>query len=142
MIKFKLKSDPSSTSLIDLKQIDFLETWLEILKNLFNPFAENFFMGFSKSRFNSINSYIQRSRPNEHEHARPHDDKSIMVFRVALNSYNDYESGGIRFIRYNCSVNKLRKGWALVFPSVITHYFENMAVSEGVSYSLLSYIDS
>ena len=126
-----------------MKQINFLESWLEIVQTFFNPLAEKFYMGFSKSKFNSFKSFVQRSRLNEHDNVKPHDDKSLLVLNVALNSPNvDYAGGGIRFIRYNCSVNSLRKGWTLVFPSVITHFFENMDVSQGVSYSLISHIDT
>ena len=100
-------------------------------------------MGYNKSKFTSIKSYIQRLRPNEHDRVQPHDDRSAVVFSVALNEpHIDYENGGIRFIRYNCTASNLRKGWALVFPSVITHYYENVDVSQGVRYTLISHIDA
>ncbi len=142
-LSLQTKTDPSSPSVIDLSQINFLQPWLEILRTYFNPFADTFFMGYNKSKFTSIKSYLLRVRPNEHDRVQPHDDQSAVVFSVALNEPRvDFAKGGIRFIRYNCTASDLRKGWALVFPSVITHYFENVDVSEGVRYTLISQIDA
>ena len=114
-----------------------------MIKTFYTPFAETFYIGFNQKSVKSISSFIQRTKTSEHDSVKPHDDKSTLVFYVALNEESvDFGDGGIRFIRYNCTANNLRKGWALVFPSVITHYYENVDVSQGVRYSLISQIDA
>jgi len=51
------------------------------------------------------------------------------------------QGGGLRFVRYNCTVSNSHPGWLLVFPGHITHRHEVLAVSEGTQYSLVSFVD-
>jgi hypothetical protein len=86
---------------------------------------------------------VTRFNPGDDDHIRPHDDSVTYIVHVALNEPEvDFQMGGIKFIRYNCSVTDLKKGWALIYPSVISHYFENIPVKSGTRFTLTSYVDS
>ncbi|KAJ3586291.1 hypothetical protein NHX12_012691 [Muraenolepis orangiensis] len=51
------------------------------------------------------------------------------------------KGGGCRFIRYNCSVEAPRKGWALMHPGRLTHYHEGLRTTGGVRYIAISFLD-
>ncbi|CAF4325744.1 unnamed protein product, partial [Adineta steineri] len=46
----------------------------------------------------------------------------------------DYEGGGCRFVRQNCSVLSTRRGWALMQPGRLTHLYEVLPVTKGTRY--------
>lgn len=54
--------------------------------------------------------FVVRYKPDEQAALRPHHDASTYSIDVALNRKDiDYEGGGVRFARYNCTLeaNKL-----------------------------------
>lgn len=53
----------------------------------------------------------------------------------------DYEGGGCRFIRYNCSVRDTKRGWLLMHPGRLTHYHEGLLVTKGTRYIMISFVD-
>ena len=61
---------------------------------------------------------------------------------IALNSAGiDYQGGGFRFIRRDCAVRNVGKGWALLHPGQMTHLHEGLPVVNGSQYVLVSYVD-
>lgn len=55
--------------------------------------------------------FVVRYRPDEQAFLRPHLDASTYSIDVALNKRDvDYEGGGVRYIRYNCTVEADRIG--------------------------------
>ena len=56
-------------------------------------------------------NFVVRYKPDEQPFLRPHHDSSTYTINIALNHAGiDYEGGGCRFIRYNCSVLDTQKG--------------------------------
>lgn len=49
--------------------------------------------------------FVVRYKPDEQAFLRPHLDASTYSIDVALNKRGvDYEGGGVRYVRYNCTV--------------------------------------
>uniref|UniRef100_A0AAX7SR57 PLOD1-3-like GT domain-containing protein n=1 Tax=Astatotilapia calliptera TaxID=8154 RepID=A0AAX7SR57_ASTCA len=51
------------------------------------------------------------------------------------------KGGGCRFLRYDCSIQAPRKGWALLHPGRLTHYHEGLPTTAGVRYIAVSFVD-
>lgn len=51
------------------------------------------------------------------------------------------QGGGCRFLRYDCSIQAPRKGWALMHPGRLTHYHEGLPTTAGVRYIAVSFVD-
>ncbi|VDI45671.1 Hypothetical predicted protein [Mytilus galloprovincialis] len=49
--------------------------------------------------------------------------------------------GGTRFVRQNCSVTDVKKGWMLMHPGRLTHYHEGLEVTSGTRYIAVSFVD-
>lgn len=55
--------------------------------------------------------FVVRYKPDEQASLRPHLDASTYSIDVALNRRDiDYEGGGVRYVRYNCTVAADRIG--------------------------------
>lgn len=65
----------------------------------------------------------------------------ITVVTLCCFSDVDYEGGGCRFIRYNCSVRDTKQGWLLMHPGRLTHYHEGLVVTNGTRYIMISFVD-
>lgn len=60
--------------------------------------------------------FVVRYKPDEQPSLRPHHDASTYSVDIALNKQGvDYVGGGVRFNRYNCSVNASEVGWSFSF---------------------------
>ena len=56
-------------------------------------------------------NFMVRYKPDEQPELRPHHDSSTYTINIAMNNAGiDYEGGGCRFIRYDCSVTATKKG--------------------------------
>ncbi|XP_070695095.1 procollagen-lysine,2-oxoglutarate 5-dioxygenase 1 [Pempheris klunzingeri] len=87
-------------------------------------------------------AFVVRYKPDEQPLLRPHHDASTFTINIALNGVGlDYQGGGCRFIRYDCSVQAPRKGWALMHPGRLTHYHEGLPTTAGVRYIAVSFVD-
>ncbi|XP_019746754.1 procollagen-lysine,2-oxoglutarate 5-dioxygenase 1 isoform X1 [Hippocampus comes] len=87
-------------------------------------------------------AFVVRYKPDEQPFLRPHHDASTFTINIALNQRGpDYEGGGCRFLRYDCSVEAPRKGWALMHPGRLTHYHEGLPTTAGVRYIAVSFVD-
>lgn len=51
------------------------------------------------------------------------------------------QGGGVRFIRYNCTLTGLRKGWMLMHPGRLTHYHEGLTTTGGTRYIMVSFVN-
>lgn len=102
--------------------------------------------------FNSISLFFQpevnlafvvRYRPDEQPKLRPHNDASTYTINIALNNGGeDYQGGGTRFIRYNCTVLDTKKGWMLMHPGRLTHYHEGLPTTDGTRYIAVTFNDA
>merc|ERR1719290_810611 len=109
-----------------MTQGEFEQEWLWILREYIKPLAEKVFIGYT-SDARAIMNFVVRYTPEKQSFLRPHHDSSTYTINVGLNLPGiDYEGGGARFIRQNCSVVATRQGWALMHPGRLTHYHEGL----------------
>lgn len=101
--------------------------------------------------------FVVRYRPDEQASLRPHLDASTYSIDVALNRRDiDYEGGGVRYVRYNCTIaadrignikfssiknDTLFLGWSMLFPGRLTHLHEGLPTTKGTRYILVSFIN-
>ncbi|XP_072101335.1 procollagen-lysine,2-oxoglutarate 5-dioxygenase 1 isoform X1 [Mobula birostris] len=87
-------------------------------------------------------AFVVRYKPDEQPSLMPHHDASTFTVNIALNKVGvDYQGGGCRFLRYNCSIQAPRKGWALMHPGRLTHYHEGLPTTSGTRYIAVSFVD-
>ncbi|RWS10928.1 Procollagen-lysine:2-oxoglutarate 5-dioxygenase 3-like protein [Dinothrombium tinctorium] len=127
---------------IHMNQIGFEQQWLYFLREYIRPVQEKVFVGYYHDPPKSLMNFAVRYHPEEQPSLRPHHDTSTYTINIALNRPKiDYEGGGCRFIRYNCSVVDLRLGWSLMHPGRLTHYHEGLPVVKGTRYIMVSFVD-
>ncbi|KAI7697685.1 Multifunctional procollagen lysine hydroxylase and glycosyltransferase LH3 [Sarcoptes scabiei] len=127
---------------IHMNQVGLEQHWLYFLREYIRPVQEKIFIGYYHDPPKSIMNFVVRYHPNEQANLRPHHDSSTYTINIALNRPGiDYEGGGCRFLRYNCSLTNLRVGWSLIHPGRLTHYHEGLTVTKGVRYIMVSFVD-
>ncbi|PIK40153.1 hypothetical protein BSL78_23007 [Apostichopus japonicus] len=126
---------------IHMNQIGYEKHWLYFLSHYVGPICEKLYWGYS-GRHYAIMNFVVRYRPDEQPSLRPHHDSSTYTINIALNTQGkDYEGGGARFTRYNCSCIGLKKGWTLMHPGKLTHQHEGLPTTNGTRYIMISFID-
>jgi len=126
---------------IHMNQIGFEQQWLYFLREFIVPYNAKLFKGYH-SEGKAIMNFLVRYHPNEQDRLMPHDDASTYTINIALNEQGiDYEGGGTRFIRYNCTLRKNPKGWMLMHPGRLTHHHEGLVVTNGTRYIMVAFID-
>lgn len=127
---------------IHMSQVGLEANWLQFLMNYVRPLQEAVFWGYYHSPPRSIMNFVVRYRPDEQPVLRPHHDSSTYTINIALNTAGvDYEGGGCRFLRYNCSITATQKGWMLMHPGRLTHYHEGLRTTKGTRYIMISFVD-
>ncbi|KAM8830980.1 procollagen-lysine,2-oxoglutarate 5-dioxygenase 1 [Synchiropus picturatus] len=126
---------------IHMNQINYEKEWQQFLLEYIAPLTEKMYPGYyTKAQFDL--AFVVRYKPDEQPFLRPHHDASTFTINIALNERGtDYEGGGCRFLRYDCSVKSPRKGWALMHPGRLTHYHEGLPTTAGVRYIAVSFVD-
>jgi hypothetical protein len=126
---------------IALKQIGFESQWLEMIKSYVLPIQRNVFLGYySKGR--AIKNFVLKyGKQNQFLLPVRHESPTFIV-SVALSQHGqDYEGGGYHFVRYNCSVVDSYVGHTLIYPGRLTHWYEELAVTKGTRYIMISFIE-
>ncbi|XP_017754981.1 PREDICTED: procollagen-lysine,2-oxoglutarate 5-dioxygenase 1 isoform X1 [Eufriesea mexicana] len=127
---------------IHMTQVKFEPQWLYFLKEYVRPLQELVFIGYFHDPPRALMNFVVRYRPDEQPLLKPHHDSSTYTINIALNRRGvDYEGGGCRFIRYNCSVTDTKPGWMLMHPGRLTHYHEGLRVTSGTRYIMISFVD-
>ncbi|XP_076023087.1 procollagen-lysine,2-oxoglutarate 5-dioxygenase 1 [Genypterus blacodes] len=126
---------------IHMNQIGFEKEWHKFLLDYIATVTEKMYPGyFTKALFDL--AFVVKYTPDEQPSLRPHHDASTFTINIALNQLGlDYQGGGCRFIRYDCSIEAPRKGWALMHPGRLTHYHEGLPTTSGVRYISVSFVD-
>uniref|UniRef100_A0A8D3C6C8 Procollagen-lysine,2-oxoglutarate 5-dioxygenase 1 n=1 Tax=Scophthalmus maximus TaxID=52904 RepID=A0A8D3C6C8_SCOMX len=126
---------------IHMNQINFEKEWHKFLVEYIAPITEKMYPGYyTKAQFDL--AFVVRYKPDEQPSLKPHHDASTFTINIALNQVGlDYQGGGCRFLRYDCSVEAPRKGWALMHPGRLTHYHEGLPTTAGVRYIAVSFVD-
>lgn len=127
---------------IHMKQVGLERLYLKFLQMFVRPLQERAFTGYFHNPPRALMNFMVRYRPDEQPSLRPHHDSSTYTINIAMNRAGiDYQGGGCRFIRYNCSVTDTKKGWMLMHPGRLTHYHEGLLVTNGTRYIMISFID-
>ncbi|XP_006564743.1 procollagen-lysine,2-oxoglutarate 5-dioxygenase 3 isoform X1 [Apis mellifera] len=127
---------------IHMNQVKNEPQWLYFLKEYVRPLQELVFTGYYHDPPRALMNFVVRYRPDEQPSLKPHHDSSTYTINIALNRVGvDYEGGGCRFIRYNCSVTDTKPGWMLMHPGRLTHYHEGLRVTSGTRYIMISFVD-
>ncbi|EDW79565.2 uncharacterized protein Dwil_GK20548 [Drosophila willistoni] len=127
---------------IHMKQVGLESLYLKFLQLFVRPLQEKVFLGYYHNPPRSLMNFMVRYRPDEQPSLRPHHDSSTYTINIAMNKAGiDYEGGGCRFLRYNCSVTDTKKGWMLMHPGRLTHFHEGLLVTNGTRYIMISFID-
>ncbi|XP_068185883.1 procollagen-lysine,2-oxoglutarate 5-dioxygenase 1 isoform X3 [Antennarius striatus] len=126
---------------IHMDQINFEKEWHKFLLEYIAPITEKLYPGYyTKAQFDL--AFVVRYKPDEQPSLKPHHDASTFTINIALNQLGlDYQGGGCRFLRYDCSVQAPRKGWALMHPGRLTHYHEGLPTTTGIRYIAVSFVD-
>ncbi|XP_047131925.2 procollagen-lysine,2-oxoglutarate 5-dioxygenase 1 isoform X1 [Hydra vulgaris] len=125
---------------IHMNQVGLEKQWLKILKDYIAPMSSRYFTGYN-SDARAIMNFVVKYTTNGQYYLRPHHDSSTYTINMALNNVNEYEGGGARFTRYNCSVAKTKEGWALMHPGRLTHQHEGLPILKGTRYIMVSFVD-
>ncbi|XP_018016971.1 procollagen-lysine,2-oxoglutarate 5-dioxygenase 1-like isoform X3 [Hyalella azteca] len=127
---------------IHMNQIEYRYEWLEILRAYVQPLQLRVFEGYNNDPPQALMAFTVRYKPDEQPLLRPHHDTSTYTINVALNRPGiDFQGGGCRFVRYNCSVLDTRVGWVLMHPGRLTHLHEGLRVTEGTRYIVVTFVD-
>jgi len=128
---------------IHMKQIGWEAHWLHMLKDYFSPMVSRIFTGYNSDNKAYMNFVVKYSlQPDGQYFLRPHHDASTYTINMALNNRDvDYTGGGARFLRYNCSVEDTKNGWALLHPGRLTHQHEGLPLKSGLRYIMVSFVD-
>ncbi|XP_075762735.1 procollagen-lysine,2-oxoglutarate 5-dioxygenase 1 [Pelodiscus sinensis] len=126
---------------IHMNQIGFEREWYKFLLDYIAPITEKLYPGYyTQTQFEL--AFVVRYKPDEQPSLVPHHDASTFTINIALNRVGiDYEGGGCRFLRYNCSIRAPRKGWTLLHPGRLTHYHEGLPTTKGTRYIAVSFLD-
>ncbi|XP_034731721.1 procollagen-lysine,2-oxoglutarate 5-dioxygenase 1 isoform X1 [Etheostoma cragini] len=126
---------------IHMNQINFEKEWHKFLLEYIAPITEKMYPGYYTKCASPLN-FVVRYKPDEQPLLAPHHDASTFTINIALNSKDvDYQGGGCRFLRYDCSIQAPRKGWTLMHPGRLTHYHEGLPTTAGVRYIAVSFVD-
>uniref|UniRef100_A0A8C7KR50 procollagen-lysine 5-dioxygenase n=1 Tax=Oncorhynchus kisutch TaxID=8019 RepID=A0A8C7KR50_ONCKI len=125
---------------IHMKQIGYDKEWLHFIREVHIPLYMCD-LGCSTQGY-AVMNFVVKYTPGRQAYLRPHHDSSTFTINVALNSKGtDFQGGGCRFHRYNCSVDSPRKGWSFMHPGRLTHLHEGLPTTNGTRYIAVSFID-
>jgi len=126
---------------IHMKQLGFEKHWIQMLKDYVAPMATRYYDGYHSHSYAIMNFVVKYTTTRQY-FLRPHHDASTFTINMALNTKGvDYEGGGARFLRYNCSIADTRVGWAMMHPGRLTHQHEGLPTTNGTRYIMVSFID-
>ncbi|XP_068205814.1 procollagen-lysine,2-oxoglutarate 5-dioxygenase 2-like isoform X3 [Palaemon carinicauda] len=127
---------------VAIQSIGMGAVWQEILQNYVVPMQMKIYIGYDHYPPRAIMSFMVRYKPDEQPFLKPHHDTSTYTINVGLNRPGiDFQGGGCRFVRYNCSVTNTRVGWVLMHPGRLTHLHEGLYVTGGTRYIIVTFID-
>ena len=98
--------EPVPTRDIHFNQMDYKKAFRLLLLNFVAPVANFHYTGYYMKADVNLD-FIVKYQPEGQPYLRPHSDASSVTIVVALNRHGiDFEGGGTRFIRQNCTVHK------------------------------------
>lgn len=150
------------TRVIHMNQVGLHDEWLYFMSNyvqllqkkVFQYYESDVCRDFSKKLNQTyimctlfqppkaVMQFVVRYRPDEQLNLRSYNDALTYMFSIALNSYGtDFQGGGVQFLRYNCSITDTKKGYLIMHPGQLTHYYEGLNTTNGTRYVAVTYVD-
>ncbi|KAK0393083.1 hypothetical protein QR680_000047 [Steinernema hermaphroditum] len=127
---------------IHMNQVGFERHWLYFVDEYVRPVQEKVYTGYYHQPVESVMMFVVRYKPEEQPSLRPHHDASTYSIDIALNKRGrDYEGGGVRYIRYNCTVAADEVGYSMLFPGRLTHLHEGLPTTKGTRYIAVSFLN-
>ncbi|GFO08180.1 neurotrophic-like factor, partial [Plakobranchus ocellatus] len=127
---------------IHMNQVGLEQQWLKFLDSYIRPLQKKVYDGYDHGPPQASMNFIVRYKPDKQPLLRPHQDESTYTINIALNTPGvDFQGGGCRFIRYNCSITSPRKGWLFMHPGKLTHHHEGLRTTAGTRYIMISFVD-
>ncbi|CAH8872001.1 unnamed protein product [Trichobilharzia szidati] len=126
---------------IHMRQVDWEEHWQHVLGKYIYPIQKKLYEGY-EDRPRARMNFVVRYRPEEQPSLRPHHDASSYTLNIGLNQPGkDYQGGGVRFNRYNCSIIDTRVGWVVMSPGRVTHLHEGLPTTKGTRYIFVTFVN-
>ncbi|VDK75664.1 unnamed protein product, partial [Litomosoides sigmodontis] len=127
---------------IHMKQISFENEWLYFLDEYVRPVQEKVFIGYYQKPVEAILMFVVRYKQDEQFLLQDLHDSSTYTVDIPLNERGlDYEGGGVRYIRYNCTISTDQSGYAVMYPGRLTHLHETLPVTSGTRYIAMSFLN-
>ncbi|KAL7990893.1 hypothetical protein Chor_014323 [Crotalus horridus] len=118
---------------IHMKQIGLENVWLHFIREFIAPVT---------LKGHALLNFVVKYTTDRQRSLRPHHDSSTFTINIALNKPGeDFQGGGCKFLRYNCSIESPRKGWSFMHPGRLTHLHEGLPILKGTRYIAVSFID-
>lgn len=121
---------------IHTKQIGWEESWVSILKRHVYPEMYRLYAGSTFKEELNI-AFVVRYITTGQYALRPHQDAAAITTVTTLSS--EFEGGGARFTRYNCTHVSKTPGMTAFHPGRITHQHEGLPITSGRRYILVSF---
>uniref|UniRef100_A0AAY4E7C8 procollagen-lysine 5-dioxygenase n=1 Tax=Denticeps clupeoides TaxID=299321 RepID=A0AAY4E7C8_9TELE len=126
---------------IHMRQINYEKEWLHFIREFISPVTLKVFSGYYTKGY-AVMNFVVKYTPHRQSYLRPHHDSSTFTINIALNNKGlDFQGGGCRFHRYNCTIESPRKGWSFMHPGRLTHLHEGLPTTGGIRYIAVSFID-
>ncbi|KAG7254731.1 hypothetical protein CRUP_031403, partial [Coryphaenoides rupestris] len=126
---------------IHMKQVGLDKEWLHFIREFISPVTLKVFSGYYTKGY-AVMNFVVKYTPGRQAYLRPHHDSSTFTINIALNNKHlDFEGGGCKFHRYNCSIESPRKGWSFMHPGRLTHLHEGLPTTNGTRYIAISFVD-
>ncbi|CAG9537198.1 unnamed protein product [Cercopithifilaria johnstoni] len=125
-----------------MKQISFENEWLYFLDEYVRPMQEKLFIGYYQKPVEAVMMFVARHKQGGQSSLYALHDASTYTIDIPLNKRGrDYQGGGIRYVRYNCTISSDEIGYAAMFPGRLTHLHEGLPVTSGTQYIAVSFLD-
>ncbi|XP_062988217.1 procollagen-lysine,2-oxoglutarate 5-dioxygenase 2 isoform X2 [Elgaria multicarinata webbii] len=126
---------------IHMKQVGLESVWLHFIREFIAPVTLKVFAGYY-TKGHALLNFVVKYTTERQRSLRPHHDSSTFTINIALNKLgDDFQGGGCKFLRYNCSIESPRKGWSFMHPGRLTHLHEGLPILNGTRYIAVSFID-
>ncbi|KAL3994437.1 hypothetical protein ACH3XW_21730 [Acanthocheilonema viteae] len=127
---------------IHMRQINFENEWLYFLDEYVRPMQEKLFIGYYQKPVDAVMMFVVRYKQGEQSSLQALQDASTYTVDISLNKRGrDYEGGGIRYVRYNCTISVDQTGYAAMFPGRLTHLHEGLPITSGTRYIAVSFLN-
>lgn len=121
---------------VHLNSIGLDDMWQFIVDNYISKIMSNEY-NVNTGKINI--SFVVKYSMDSQKYLRPHHDSSMYTVNICLN--DDFEGGGLHFIRRNNFIQHKDMGSVLIHPGRVTHYHEALPINSGTRYVLVSFIN-